>query len=194
MSEIDLDKIDPNDFTIGYDEAMSWIDVEKYQVVGEFDVERGYIWTSCASVQNGNPLFWDDEVAEQLTNGPIAMPTMMSGWFRPHYWMPNRDETPLPWKTHFALKSGLAVPEAIATDSEVVFGEPVRPGDRIHSYEVLRSLSEIKTTKLGKGRFWVIDCVCTNQDGVWVGTETMTGFGYRNRAMFEAWDAKQGGQ
>jgi acyl dehydratase len=174
-----------DDFTIGLDEALSWIDQKRFEVVSEFDVERGYIWTSCASVQNGNPLFWDDEIAEKITHGPVAPPTMMSGWFRPHYWVPGRKEEPLPWKTHFALKATLAVPEAIATDSEVVFAEPVRPGDRIHSYEVLRSLSDVKTTKLGKGRFWVIDCVCSNQNGVWVGTETMTGFGYRNHAQLQ---------
>ena len=56
----------------------------------EFDVERGYIWTSCASVENGNPLFWDDAVAQQITCGPIAPPTMLSVWFRPHYWAPGR--------------------------------------------------------------------------------------------------------
>ena len=126
-----------------------------------------------------------DEVAKQLTSGVIAPPTMMSGWFRPHYWMPNCDKTPQPWETHFALKETLAVPEAIATDSEVTFGEPIRIGDRIGTYEVLRSLSDIKTTKLGKGRFWIIDAVCTNQNGDWVGTETMTGFGYRNHASLK---------
>ena len=87
---------------------------------------------------------------------------------------------PQPWQTHFDLKSVLALPEAVATDSEVAFGEPVRPGDQIHCCETLRSLSEVKTTKLGTGRFWVIDAVCSNQNGLWVGTETMTGFGYRN--------------
>ena len=47
---------------------------EQYHEVGEFPVERGYVWTSCASVENGNPLFWDDEVADALTDGPIAPP------------------------------------------------------------------------------------------------------------------------
>jgi len=150
---------DVDDFNIGYDEAMSWIDKKRFAVTGEFDVERGYIWTSCASVQNGNPIYWDDEVAQLITHGPIAPPTMMSAWFRPHHWVPNRTEIPLPWSTHFALKSTLAVPEAIATDSEVVFGTPIRPGDRISTYEVLRSLGDVKTTKLGKGRFWKIDAV-----------------------------------
>ena len=34
---------------------------EQYHEVGEFPVERSYVWTSCASVENGNPLYWDDD-------------------------------------------------------------------------------------------------------------------------------------
>ena len=117
---------------------------------------------------------------QELTGGPTAPLTLLSAWFRPHYWMPGRDTIPLPWQTHFDLKEILSLPEAVATDSEVVFGAPVRPGDRIRCTETLRSLSEVKTTKLGMGRFWVIDAVCRNQHDVWVGTETMTGFGYRS--------------
>ena len=46
-------------------EARDLIGKEQYHEVGEFPVERGYVWTSCASVENGNPLYWDDEVAER---------------------------------------------------------------------------------------------------------------------------------
>ena len=68
----------------------------QYEEAGEFPVERGYIWTTCASVENGNPLFWDDDVAAEITGGPIAPPTMMSVWFRPHHWSPGRTEQALP--------------------------------------------------------------------------------------------------
>ena len=61
----------------------------------------------------------------------------------------------------------------------ITFGDPVRPGDRLETWQVLRSVSEPKTTKLGSGRFWVIDVVYVNQRAEWVGTETYTGFGYR---------------
>jgi hypothetical protein len=167
------------DFTVGLKEARSWLDADRHEVLGAFDVEQGYFWTACASVQNGNPIYWDEQLANELTGGPTAPLTLLSAWFRPHYWMPDRDTIPLPWQTHFNLKETLALPEAVATDSEVAFGEPIRPGDRIRCSETLRSLSEVKTTKLGKGRFWVIDAVCRNQNDTWVGTETMTGFGYR---------------
>ncbi|MBT38351.1 MAG: MaoC family dehydratase [bacterium] len=160
-------------------EVESWIGQPRYEEKGEFDVERGYVYTSCASVENGSPLFWDDEIAEELTGGAIAPPTMLQTWARPHHWVPGRKEAPLALQVHFDLKDKLGLPEGVATDNEVVYGEPVRPGDRIRSRQVLRSISDFKTTKLGRGRFWVIDVECHNQHGEWVGTDTMTVFGYR---------------
>ena len=154
----------------------------QYQEVGEFPVERGYIWTSAASVENGNPLFWDDAVADAVTGGPIAMPTMLSVWFRPHHWSPGRDVQPLPLRVHFDLKEIFDLPEAVMTDNTIVFHEPVRPGDRLRTRQVLRSVSEPKTTKLGTGRFWVIDVEYLNQRDELVGVESYTGFGYRREA------------
>jgi hypothetical protein len=123
-------------------QARALVGLEQYPEAGEFPVERGYVWTSCASVENGNPLYWDDEVAQALTGAPIAPPTMVSVWFRPHHWAPARDTEALPLQVH-------------------------------------RSISDEKTTKLGTGRFWVIDVVYQNQDGELVALESYTGFGYR---------------
>ena len=65
------------------------------------------------------------------------------------------------------------------TDNTIVFHEPVRPGDVITSRQILRSVSDEKTTTLGTGRFWVIDVEYRNQRGELVGVESYTGFGYR---------------
>ena len=151
----------------------------QYEETGEFPVERGYIWTTCASVENGNPLFWDDRVAAELTDGPIAPPTMLSVWFRPHHWAPGRAEQPLPLQVHFDLKETFGLPEAVMTDNTIVFHDPVRPGDVLHTRQVLKSVSGPKTTKLGTGRFWVIDVEYLNQHDELVGVESYTGFGYR---------------
>jgi uncharacterized protein len=151
----------------------------QYETTAEFPVERGYVWTTCASVENGNPLFWDDAVASAITDGPIAPPTMLSVWFRPHHWAPGRTEQALPLQVHFDLKDKYELPEAVMTDNTIVFYEPVRPGDIITSAQVLKSVSDEKTTKLGTGRFWVIDVEYTNQRGELVGVESYTGFGYR---------------
>jgi acyl dehydratase len=161
------------------DDLAALIDKVQYETVGDFPVERGYIWTSCASVENGNPLFWDDDVAAELTDGPIAPPTMLSVWFRPHHWAPGRKEEALPLQVHFDLKSRFELPEAIMSDNTIVFYEPVRPGDVLRTHQILRSVSEPKTTKLGSGRFWVIDVEYHNQRGDLVGVESYTGFGYR---------------
>jgi acyl dehydratase len=155
------------------------VGVAQYETVGEFPVERGYIWTSCASVENGNPLFWDDAVAEELTGGPIAAPTMISVWFRPHHWAPGRAEQRLPLQVHFDLKARFDLPEAIIGDNTLVFYEPVRPGDVISHAQVLRSVSDVKTLHLGTGRWWNIDVEYWNQHGTIVGIESYAGFGYR---------------
>ncbi|MCZ6713763.1 MAG: MaoC family dehydratase N-terminal domain-containing protein [Deltaproteobacteria bacterium] len=160
-------------------EVQSWIGQVRYEEETEFDVERGYIFTTCSSVQNGNPLFWDDQVAQELTGGPIAPPTMLSVWFRPHHWAPGRTKPLQPLQVHFDLKEKLDLPEAIMTDNEIVFAEPVRPGDRLRTRQILRSVSDPKTTKLGKGRFWVIEVEYLNQRNELVGRESYTGFGYR---------------
>jgi uncharacterized protein len=160
-------------------DIASLVDVPQYEESGEFPVERSYIWTSCASVENANPLYWDDEVAAQVTGGPIAPPSMLSVWFRPHHWAPGRAEPALPLQVHFDLKERLGLPEAVMTDNTIVFHEPVRPGDVLRTRQILRSVSEPKTTKLGTGRFWVIDVEYANQRGDLVGVESYTGFGYR---------------
>ena len=154
----------------------------QYEETGEFPVERGYVWTTCSSVENGNPLFWDDDVASEITGGPVAPPTMLSVWFRPHHWAPGRKETAQPLQVHFDLKERFGLPEAVMTDNTITFHEPVRPGDLISTRQVLRSVGEEKTTRLGTGRFWVIDVEYRNQRGELVGVESYTGFGYRRAA------------
>ena len=119
-------------------EIESWIGQKRYEEEGEFDVERGYFYNSLASVENGNPLFWDDAVAEELTGGPIAPPTLLSAWFRPHWWAPGRTQQAQPLQIHFDLKKKLDLPEAVMTDNTMTFYEPVRPGSGVMRYRYTR--------------------------------------------------------
>jgi acyl dehydratase len=164
------------------DDVVALIGKLQYEETSEFPVERGYIWTSAASVENANPIYWDDAVADAITGGVIAPPTLLSAWFRPHHWAPGRTEEKLPLQVHFDLKARFGLPEAIMSDNVTTFYEPVRPGDVITSAQRLVSVSEEKTTRLGTGRFWVIDVEYRNQRGEMVGVETWTGFGYRRDA------------
>lgn len=160
-------------------EVCSWIDQVRYEEDTEFPVEMGYVYTSCASVENGNPLFWDEQTAKNITGGPIAPPTMLSVWFRPHFWAPGRTKQSQPLQVHFDLKEKLGLPEAVMTDNTIEFHTPVRPGDRLRTRQILRSVSPLKETKLGTGRFWVIDVEYYNQRDEWVGTDSYDCFGYR---------------
>ncbi len=160
-------------------EVESWIGERRYEEWGEFEVEKGYVFTSCSSVQNGNPLFWDEKVANEITDGPIAPPSMISVWFRPHYWSPGRTEEAVPMQLHFDLKEKLGLPEAVMTDNTITFYEPVRIGDRLKTVQILRSVSDPKTTKLGTGRFWVLDMEISNQIGELCAIESYTGYGYK---------------
>ena len=164
---------------IGIDDIDGLIGVEQYEEEGEFPVERGYVWTTCSSVENGNPIFWDDEVAEAVTGGPIAPPTMVSVWFRPHHWAPGRD-------TGGTAPAGALRPEGgpgpTRGGDERQHHRLPRAGparDRLVTRQILRSVSDEKTTKLGTGRFWVIDVEYRNQGGELVAVESYTGFGYR---------------
>lgn len=161
------------------EEVEAWIGQRKYEQWGAFEVERGYIFTSCSSVQNRNPIFWDEKVAEEITGGLIAPPSMISVWFRPHYWSPGLSEEALALQLHFDLKAILGLPEAVMSDNTITFYEPVRVGDRLKTTQILRSVSEPKTTKLGTGRFWVLEVEVENQDGKLCAIESYTGFGYQ---------------
>ncbi|MBS0391181.1 MAG: MaoC family dehydratase N-terminal domain-containing protein [Comamonadaceae bacterium] len=159
--------------------ARRMIGVPLYEERTEFPIEIGYVYNACAAVENGNPLFWDAEAAQEIVGGRIAPPTMMSVWFRPHRWAPGATGERKALKAHFDLKELLDLPEAVVANNEASFGEPVRMGDTLTTCQVVRSIGPIKQTRLGIGRFWTIDVRTTNQRGEWVGTEAYTLLGYR---------------
>ena len=161
------------------EEVRSWIGQKRYSEESDYCVERGYIMTSCASVANGNPLFWDEATARETTAGWIAPPSMLAVWTRPHYWSPGEAKTNLSLRVHFDVKEQLQLPEGIITGNSIVFGIPARVGDRVRSWQILRSVSELKTVKLGRGRFWEIDVHYENDRGRFLGTESWTCLGYR---------------
>ncbi len=160
-------------------DVVALIGERQYPETATFDAELSYAYNTLAATQNGNPLFWDDAVADELTGGRILPPTTLSLWMRPHFWEPGAEGEQVALKVHFDLKARFDLPEAVMTDNTITFHEPVRPGDRIGNSQILRSVSGPKTTKLGTGRFWVIDVEFRNQRDEVVGVESYTGFGYR---------------
>lgn len=158
----------------------------QYPKTATFPVELSYSYNTLSATENGNPLYWDQAVADELTGGMTVPPTTLSLWMRPHRWEPGATEEQVALQVHFDLKEKLDLPEAIMSDNTLILHDPVRPGDVISHHQVLRSISDEKTTKLGTGRFWVIDIEYHNQDGQLVGIESYTGFGYKRPEGTEA--------
>ena len=147
---------------------------------GDTECERGHIRHWCEATENANPLFWDEEVAEELTGGWIAPPTMLSVWMRPLIWKPDgQGDAVRPLELHFRLKDAFDLPEGIVTGNEIEFGVPVRPGDRLSTRQSVREIGETKTNRLGTGRSWTLDVTYTNQRGEVAGVETYRMFAYR---------------
>lgn len=161
------------------DAVRKMIGVPMYEERSEFPIEIGYVYNTCAAVENGNPLYWDEETAQAVAGGRIAPPTMLSVWFRPHYWAPGASGERKAMQAHFDLKELLELPEAVVAGNEASFGEPVRIGDVLTTCQIVRSIGPLKQTRLGTGRFWTVDVRSTNQHGDWVGTESYTFLGYR---------------
>jgi acyl dehydratase len=164
------------------EEILGAIGRPQYPEQGSFAIEQGYVTTLCAATEDGNPLYWDADVAAQLAGGAIAPPAALSVWLRPHHWAPGRDAPARPLRVHFDLKEKLGYATAIVVDNELVLHAPVRIGDRLSACQVLKSVGEAKQTKLGRGRFWVIEVQYRNQDDELVGTDTYTCLGYRRDA------------
>ena len=155
------------------------IGTPQYPETATFPVERSYAYNTLAATQNGNPLFWDDDVADELTGGPILPPTTLSLWMRPHYWEPGAEGEQVALQVHFDLKAHLR-PARGGDDRQHDHLPRAGPPRRRHLQPPgpASRCRGPKTTKLGTGRFWVIDVEFHNQRGELVGVETYTGFGY----------------
>jgi acyl dehydratase len=99
-------------------------------------------------------------------------------WLRPFYWSPGETPGGQSLRTHYDLKEAFGLPEGIITKNALSFYAPVHPGDRLRTAQVLRSVSPVKTVKVGRGRFWVIDSIIENQQGELCAIDRYTGLGY----------------
>ncbi|MEX2538548.1 MAG: MaoC family dehydratase N-terminal domain-containing protein [Actinomycetota bacterium] len=159
--------------------VSEWVGREHTDAPGDIACERGYILHWLEATENANPLYWDESVAKDLTDGWIAPPSMLSVWMRPLQFVPGREETAMPLSLHFDLKEAFGLPDGVVSASEMILHAPVRIGDRITTTQSVRDISDEKTTRVGTGRFWTIDVTHRDQDGEVKGVETYEMFSYR---------------
>lgn len=162
-------------------EVRSWVGRSVVSMQADVCVERGAWENFAAAVEDGNPLYWDEEAAASVAGSLIAPPAMLTAWTRPHTWSPRHgSKQPRPLELHFMLKEALQLPLGIVRETELVFLEPLREGDQVCGEQYLREVSEEVTTRLGTGRNWTIEVIYQRQDGVAVGIERIRMFAYRS--------------
>ncbi len=162
--------------------VAEWTGRELENPPGDFACERGAILHWLEATENANPLFWDDAVAQQVADGPLAPPTMLSVWMRPLVWRPDATASSRPLELHFRLKEAFGLPDGIVYRNEISFHAPVRSGDRVRTTEAVREIGPLRESRLGRGRNWTIDVTYRNQRDEVVGVETYEMFSYVSEA------------
>lgn len=159
--------------------VLSLIGQPRYEVIADNVVNADNIRAMCAAVENTNSAYWSQESAVELHGAVFAPASMLSTWARHELWSPGGGDSVKPLQLHFDLKELFGFPTAIVSSFESVFYTPAMLGDKVRSWQILQSVSVEKKTRLGTGRFWVIEMQYYNQCDEPLGVDSFNCFGYR---------------
>jgi acyl dehydratase len=134
----------------------------------------------CETLEDGNPLYLDEEYAHKRGFRSVVAPpgSFMTTFSMQIRWpWPPGGREPAP-HIHYDIKNALGLPVGIISSIDVELGEPLQLGDRLSVSQRLVSVSPWKKTRLGEGHFWTMDRIYRNQRGELVARERMSAFGY----------------
>ena len=134
----------------------------------------------CETLEDGNPLYLDDEYAKSRGFGGVIAPpgSIMTTFAMEFRWpWPPAGRTPAK-HIHYDVKEALNLPVGIISAIEMENCKPLEIGDRVSVSQRLVSVSPWKKTRLGEGHFWTMDRLYRNQAGELVARERMSAFGY----------------
>ena len=139
----------------------------------------------CEAIEDGNPLYRDEEFAKEMGyNGVIAPPTMAMTFCKDPVWPPQKQEVKI------LDLIPLDLPEGLVQSIDYEFFAPIEVGDRLRAVEKLASISPEKTTHLGTGHFVVIQRFFYNQKEELVSTLASTLFRYRRGSEQKSRDSE----
>ena len=114
------------------------------------------------ALDDRNPVYLDEEVAEATRfGGVVAPPAMLQTWTMPRpqiEGLAERGGAPGEMSTSpLTVLNDAGFAATVATNSELEFERYLQPGDRLQSATVIESISVEKSTALGPGYFvtWV---------------------------------------
>ena len=141
------------------EDARALVGVRTPRRQSAFEVSWGMVQHFCAMTRDGNPSYWDLDLATAQWGGIVAPPAMLVTWLMSPDWSPSAGapEPMLP------ARIPLPGPSMINGSNDTTFHRPVLVGDRLSVEEQLVSVSDLKTTRLGGGHFLETLSVFHNQ-------------------------------
>jgi hypothetical protein len=133
------------------------------------EIEKQFVWDYCTAVEDGNPVYWDEEVAKKSRFGRlIAPPNTLMTLNRPAHWLPKEQQekaaaiaaalppSPQAQAREVLAKHGFTTVTVVNREEE--YFEPFGPGDgRLSMEDRFVAVSDIKTTKVGPGVFFTYE-------------------------------------
>jgi uncharacterized protein len=169
----------PKPYAYGtYEDAQSWIGYTQEIEFGVVPVNEGMIKTFAALLEDGNPSYWDEDIAGRIWGGLISPPAMLHVWLMPLNW------TPKPSPTTRVSSLSILVPlpgdTIINSSTDTRYFRPIRAGDRLNFVEQVTAVSPQKKTRLGTGHFVTTVGTYRTQAGKLVAVHTNVAVRYRS--------------
>lgn len=162
-----------------YEDLQAIVGEEDGPFEANDEVNRAMIRHWCEAMEDGNPLYTDEEYAKTTEFGEIVPPPqMVQAHVVPALWPKQKREPDV------LGKSNMMADEAgyfgvVATTTSQEYFTPMRLGDRL-SYKIrLASVSPEKTTRMGTGFFITAEYTYTNQKGELVCRQPFTIFKFK---------------
>ena len=162
-----------------YEELKALVGQEGPRLVAVDEVCKPMIRHWCEAMQDGNPLYTDEEYARKSKyGGIIAPPTMVLTWTMPPLWPP-REQPPHPFELFLEKLDKAGFYGILITNVAQKYHRPLFPGDHITFTYKVTDVSPEKKTSLGSGHFVTTTFIFTNQKGETVATQSLTVLKYR---------------
>jgi acyl dehydratase len=155
-----------------YEDALRMVGVASEPRVAGTVVSAARIQMFAATVQDGNPSYWDTEFATSTWGGLLAPPALLMGWLTPLPWEPGGR----PPVSAIAIRVPLPGTTFVNAANEAEFPLPIVDGDRLTVVEEVVSVSPEKQSRLGVGHFIETLDTFTRQDGAVVASNRNTLF------------------
>jgi len=147
-----------------YEKLLAMVGEEAGPFEAPNAVNEAMIRHWCEAMEDGNPLYSDEEYAKKSKyGGIIAPPQMVQAYCMPPLWPKRELQDPLGKAVQIMDEAGYH--GVVATTTSQEYFRPMRPGDRLNSTIRLASVSPEKTTRLGKGHFITSEYIYKNQKG-----------------------------